>query len=158
MTFRLMDVTAPRTFELTPPETGFCDALPSGSRIYYIGNEDPLTSGRFIRAGHSVQFHEKNRDLRLLSLPESSIDGIWWSEASQTFTLEDAHRVLNTFFRGLKPGGLLAFSFLKQESPDLVSRAWKPFALQSLLRQTGYLLLAPYEQGSRGLYLCRRLS
>ncbi len=151
-----MEIIPSHFSDQTSPESWFSDSLPRGSCIYYIGNEDPQTSGRFLRAGHSVKFHDMNRDLRLMSLTEASLDAIWWNDASRFFTLEDAHRILNTFFRGLRPGGLLAMSFLKDEKLAKRSHIWKVTALQSLLRQSGYSLLAPYEQNSFALYLCRR--
>ena len=95
-----------------------------------------------------IDFSEK--DLRLLSLPKESLDGIWWENASARYKLEDNQRILALLFQTLKPKtGQLALNFT--EPP------WTVFALESQLKQAGFKISHLLRQKSKVFLLSQRI-
>ncbi len=95
-----------------------------------------------------IDFFEK--DLRMLSLPKESFDGIWWENASARYALEDNQRILGLLFQTLKAKtGQLAISFNEP--------SWTIFAVESQLKQAGLIIDHLLKSGSKVFILTHRI-
>lgn len=95
-----------------------------------------------------IDFFEK--DLRLLSLPKETLDGIWWENANARYKLEDNQRILALLFQALKPKtGQLALSFTEP--------TWTVFALESQLKQAGFKISHLLRRESKVFLLSQRI-
>ena len=142
------------------PDELILSQLKPGSHVLFCGDPELDFSGKLIRLGHSVsQILNQNRELLLITLPLETLDLVWWKNANRQYTLEDAHRVINLLFKGLKPKtGKLVLIFLNQQDPQFQEfKIWKPLALQSLLRQSGFIFESSFENASFSLYVCKRI-
>ena len=153
------DVPAPN------PLAQFVDLLPVGAKVFVAATAELELVGLLRRLGHSVDLPE-GRDLRLLGFPENRYDAVWWEEASERFTLEDAQRIFGIFFKGLAPRrGRLAVSFRHAIPSELaeVSRPtphsghWGRSEFEALLRQSGFVLTHRFERESKSLVISRRV-
>jgi 2-polyprenyl-3-methyl-5-hydroxy-6-metoxy-1,4-benzoquinol methylase len=98
------------------------------------------------------------RDLRLLSVPRESFDGIWCSRTLPHLTIDECQRALASFFQALKPRtGMLFASFIEgtgersepfthDGAPMRTFHFFTENAFLSLLRQSGFSLVARGER------------
>jgi hypothetical protein len=139
---------------LENPFTLFAYLVPTGGKVLLSGTE---AKSALIRLGYLVD--ETEKDLRLLSVPPESLDAIWWDDANTKYSVEDAFRVFQTFFRGLRPKkGVLVFSFsLEKQAITNKHHAWNTRTVMTLLRQSGLELVHTFESKTGHLYFCQRL-
>ena len=92
---------------------------------------------------------DDQQDLRLLSLKKESFDGIWSHLTLGHLSIDECHRVLGSFFLGLKPQtGILFISIAQTTHPEN--------AFLSLLRQSGFQLLEKGKSPNNLGFLLRR--
>lgn len=117
------------------PMSAFLDALiVPHPRVFEVG-ANALETRHLRERGCTIESFDTNeRDLRLLTLEKESFDAIWCHRLL-TLTMDEYHRILGSFFRGLKPGkGILLISFQESRHPE--------HAFQALLRQSGFHTLS----------------
>lgn len=102
--------------------------------------------------GLSPRALDLSRDLRMLSLARESLDGIWVGGAGDTgafnaISIEDAQRVVATFFKALRPTrGVLC-----------ILHPYAPLAFESMLRQNGFHILTQAERPGLTWALAQRI-
>lgn len=150
-----MNVTSSTSPRTSPPRPldDFVDRLPSGASVWLASRSEPELEGKLRRFGHTV-VRAEDRDLRLVTLPAERFDAVWWSEASENFTLEDAQRILGIFFKGLRPRtGWIAVSFRHAPAG---AHSWGRTEFEALFRQSGFSLTDRYEKENVTLIFGRR--
>jgi hypothetical protein len=103
----------------------FSARLQRGSLVLCL---EPQVGDWLARRGIEVQYLPEDKDLRLLSLKRESYDGVWAGSALASHAIEDAQRVIATFFQALRPAGGMLFAAHSFPEP----------AFASLLRQNGF--------------------
>ncbi|GEM_PF-3227819 len=136
------------------PVTLFNYLVPIGGKVLLTNEEvkSPLT-----RLGYAIE--ETKKDLRLLGLEAERLDAIWWSEANTHYSIEDAFRIFQALFRGLRPTtGVLVFSFGKEAAAKEKDQpVWNVRTVMTLLRQTGLQLFHTFENPTDHLFFCQRI-
>jgi hypothetical protein len=131
------------------PFSLFIYLVETGGKVLVTSNEG---NGPFIRHGYEVDLFLK--DLRMLSRPVESLDAVWWSQAEESYSIEDAFRILQIFFRSLKPKkGILALSFSMADKKN----GWNERTLLTLFRQSGFQFFQSFANGTERLYFAQRL-
>lgn len=103
----------------------FLSRIPRGGQVLC---RDSQISAWLTQRGIEVQALDPAKDLRLLSLKRESFDGIWAGTAFGTFPIEDAQRIIASFFQALRPRtGVL---FAAHQFPET--------AFASMIRQNGF--------------------
>lgn len=135
---------------------GIKDPLTLFSYLVETGGSVLTTSetgnGSLVRLGYKVDVVKK--DLRMLGLPSETLDSFWWSNADASYSIEDAFRILQILFKGLRPKkGILVLSFQKlgKENP------WSSRTVMTVLRQAGFQLFHTFENAEEHLFFCQRL-
>ena len=136
------------------PYTLFTYLVPTGGKVLLNGGE---AKGVLTRLGYVVS--DTAKDFRMLGLEAESLDGIWWADANSTYSIEDAFRILQSLFRGLRPKkGILVFSFSKlDEAKEKKLQVWEVRTVMTLLRQTGLELFHTFENPTDHLFFCQRI-
>jgi len=136
------------------PYALFTHLVPAGGKVLLNGEE---AKGVLTRLGYTVE--ETQKDLRLLGIPPESLDAIWWNDANAIYSIEDAFRIFQSLFRGLKPkAGILVFTFSKEaEAKEKQKQIWGVRTVMTLLRQTGLQLFHTFENPTDHLFFCQRL-
>ena len=135
--------------EMKDPMTLFGYLVPTGGRVLITGDEP---RGGLIRLGYGVE--ETEKDLRLIRLKPEDLDAVWWVDANEKYSIEDAFRILQILFQGLRPKkGVLVFSFNKESAEG----KWIARTVMTLLRQTGLQLIHTFENPTAHLYFCQRI-
>lgn len=136
------------------PYALFTYLVPAGGKVLLNGEE---AKGVLTRLGYAVE--ETKKDLRLLGLDAESLDAIWWDDANATYSIEDAFRILQSLFRGLRPKhGILVFTFSKEdEAKEKKKQIWNVRTVMTLLRQTGLQLFHTFENPTDHLFFCQRI-
>jgi hypothetical protein len=131
------------------PMTLFGYLVPTGGKVLITGDEP---RGGLIRLGYELI--ETQKDLRLTRLEPEALDAVWWVDANEKYSIDDAVRILQTLFQGLRPKrGVLVFSFNKESQEG----KWAPRTVMTLLRQTGLQLIHTFENPAAYLYFCQRI-
>ncbi len=143
---------SPQTDELTAkqdPIRLFTSLVRTGDRVLVSSSE---THDALVRFGYEIE-HYAN-DLRILGGAAETLDSAWWTGANTLYSIDDAFRIFQSFFRRLKPKrGILVFSFAKAN----LNHPWESEAVMLLLRQTGFHLSHSLESPDEHLYFCRRI-
>lgn len=136
------------------PFTLFVYLVPTGGRVLVTGPEE---RGALVRLGYVTE--ETAKDLRMLGLGTEGLDAIWWSEANLRYSIEDAFRIFQSLFRGLRAKrGILVFSFTKESAAKERNQpSWNTRTVMTLLRQTGFQLFHTFENETDFLYFCERI-
>lgn len=136
------------------PYALFTYLVSAGGKVLLTGEE---ARGVLTRLGYSVE--EIRKDLRLLGLPAETLDAIWWTDANTAYSIEDAFRIFQSLFRGLRPKkGILVFSFSKEETAkEKQLQPWNVRTVMTLLRQTGFELFHTFENPTDHLFFCQRI-
>lgn len=128
----------------------FSAQIPRGARILCT-NED---AGAWLtERGFEIQNLPPDKDLRLLSLRRESFAGIWAGSGltrhptRPIIPIEDAQRVIATFFQALVPGKGMLFAV----------HPYPAGAFASLLRQNGLEILSQGIYDQKTAVLCRRI-
>jgi hypothetical protein len=134
---------------LRDPWTLFHELVPPGGKVLVTGED---SRGTLVRLGFDVE--KPGQDLRMLGTPAEAFDAIWWSQANAHYSVEDAFRILQTFFRALRPKkGILVLSFSKESK----EHPWEPRTVMTLLRQCGLQHFHGFENAEAHLYFCQRI-
>ena len=124
----------------------FGNHLPTRARILNLAGDQRHW---FQRHQYEIETVATTQDLRLLSLKKESLDGIWSHLTLEHLSIEECHRVLGSFFMGLKPGtGILFISISENRHPEN--------AFLSLLRQSGFQLIEKGKSPDSLAFLLRR--
>ncbi|MBS1964171.1 MAG: hypothetical protein JST04_18305 [Bdellovibrionales bacterium] len=133
----------------------FSFLVPSGGKVIGVALPEAERE-ELLRLGYSFERLEK--DLRMLTLPAESLDAIWWYDANTAYSIEDAYRILQTLFRGLRPKqGILVFSFSKESTAkEREHPVWNVRTVMTVLRQSGFQLFHSFENPTDQLFFCQR--
>ena len=139
---------------LKDPFSLFSYLVPTGGRVLITGDEP---RGALTRLGYALE--ETKKDLRLSSLEPELLDAIWWETANAKYSIEDAFRILQTLFRGLRPHqGVLVLSFThEKQARTLEHNPWNTRTVMTVLRQSGFQLFHTFESSDAHLYFCQRI-
>jgi hypothetical protein len=131
----------------------FATHLAPGARILYApaASADTLEERQtpvWLKAhGFSIEELDPAKDLRFLTLKRESYDAIWAGRALGPLPIEEAQRVVATFFQALKPKtGIL---FAAHRYPDE--------AFASMIRQNGFQLLLSGTREDWSAVIVRRI-
>lgn len=136
------------------PYALFTYLVPTGGKVFVTADEN---RGALLRLGFLLE--ENRKDLRLLGLEAEALDAIWWGEANSKYSIEDAFRILQSFFRGLRPkkGVLVVHFSLEKQARTLEHQPWNARTVMTLLRQSGFQLFHTLESPQGHLYFSQRL-
>lgn len=134
---------------LRDPWTLFGYLVPAGGKVLVTGDDS-----RAILAKLGFDVAAAARDLRMLGAGSESLDAIWWAHADAQYSIEDAFRILQSFFKALRPKkGILVISFSKENREN----PWPVRTVMTLLRQSGFQLFHAFESTEQHLYFCQRI-
>lgn len=137
------------------PFSLFSFLVPAGGKVMGVSLPIPERT-EIVRLGFSLEMMEK--DLRMTTLPSEALDAIWWYDANTAYSIEDAYRILQSLFRGLRPKqGILVFSFSKEATAkEREHPVWNVRTVMTLLRQSGFQLFHSFENPTDQLFFCQR--
>jgi hypothetical protein len=132
---------APQAFEAwVPPIEAlekFAARLTRGAKVF-CADDDAAAAWLKLR-GFEVALRDPAKDLRLTSLPRSGFAGIWVGASLERLSIEDAQRVVATFFQALVPKTGTLF----------VAHPYSETGFGSMLRQNGFQILDVGRQEAR---------
>ena len=123
----------------------FAAHLPRGARVLYAAGKsadsvDEARSPEWFRAqGFQLEILDSEKDLRFLSFKketQGTLDAIWAGRALLFYSIEEAQRILATFFQALRPKSGILFAV----------HSYSQDGFASMLRQNGYQI---HSEGTR---------
>ena len=136
---------------------------PQGMVLVAQGADSNATLPAELRAhGLNVEEVAASKDLRFLSLKRESFDAIWSGESWPHYSIDDAQRILATYFQSLKPKTGLLFAVIAEkieedEAPHQIGHRYSEKAFGALVRQNGFQILLQARREGKLAYLLKRI-
>ena len=152
----------------------FSSHLPEGARVLYAAAQsthsaEETRTPEWLRAkGFDVEEIDPAKDLRFFSLKRESretYDAVWAGRALVTYSIEDAQRILATFFQALRPKtGILFLAYLENREGESEGSSptpnhapplhrYAPLGFESMVRQNGYKILLEGKRDHQGHWI-----
>lgn len=134
----------------------FGSRLPRGARILYApargaeSREESRTPEWFRAQGFEIEELDPAKDLRFLSVKRESqgaFDAVWAGRALTAFSIEEAQRVVASFFQALRPRNGHLFAI----------HGFDGTAFASMLRQNGFQLLLEGKRDTETAVIAQRI-